>query len=134
MKEQNKEDYLRAIYHLWEVDRKKVRSVDIAEHLDISKASVSQMLSKLAEARMISRRPYSGVSFTKRGRQAAESLTHKHRVIEVFLKDVLGFSDGRVHEEAHRLEHAFSEYGIARLNKFLKGPKACPGGKKIPKN
>jgi len=131
---QNKEDYLRAIYHFWEKEKSIVRSVDIARYLDVSKASVSEMMNKLTKEKLISKQAYGGVSFTKKGLKHAETMTRKHRVIEVFLKDVLGFTDSKVHAEAHSLEHAFSDYGIDRLNAYLKKPAACPGGKKIPKN
>lgn len=133
MNKQSREDYLRAIYNFWEQKGRVIRSVDIAEYLDISKASVSQMLKKLAKQRQIRIKPYSYVLFSAKGLQEAKKLTYKHRIIEVFLMNVLGIDKQKIHQEAHKLEHCFSDNAIKKLAKFLNNPKYCPDGKKIPK-
>ena len=133
MIQQNREDYLRAIYNFWEKDDKSIRSVDIAEYLKISKASVSQMLKKLAQKKYIKIKPYSYISFTPQGLKIAKKLMYKHRIIEVFLKDILKISRQRIHQEANKLEHGFSDEAIIKLAKLINNPRYCPGGKRIPK-
>lgn len=131
--QQSQEDYLRAIYSFWEQHDGVIRSVDIAGYLNISKASVSQMLKKLSQQKYIKIKPYSYVLFTAKGLVLAKKLMYKHRIIEVFLNEILDISKKKVHEEANRLEHGFSDETIRKLAKFINNPKCCPGGKKIPK-
>jgi len=132
MTKKTREDYLRAIYYFQE-QGKSVRSVDIAKYLEISKASVSEMLKKLIKGKYIKMAPYSEITFTAKGLQEAKKLTYKHRVIEVFLKDILHCPLKNIHQGAHELEHAFSDSNIKKLAKFLNNPQYCPDGKKIPK-
>lgn len=127
----SKEDYLRVMYELYEKED-CIKSVDIAFILKVTKSSVSQMIKKLANERLIITKPYSKIKFTSKGLKKAKQLMHNHRVIEVFLKDILKYDIKKVHEEAHKLEHAFSEDSIERLDKFLKNPKISPHGKVIP--
>jgi len=130
---QSREDYLRAIYNFWEQKHKTIRSVDIAKCLNVSKASVSQMIKKLAKQGYIRIKPYFGISFTTKGFKEAKKLTRKHRIMEVFLNDVLKISKRNIHNEAHKLEHCVSDEVIKKLAKFLNNPKYNPQGKKIPK-
>lgn len=130
---QSREDYLRVIYLFWEKKDKNIRSVDIARYLDVSKASVSQMLKKLANQKYICIKPYSNISFTTKGLQEAKKLIYKYRIIEVFLVDILHISRKKINQEAHKLEHCFSDEVITKLAKFLNNPKYCPDGKKIIK-
>lgn len=129
---QYQEDYLRAIYRAYEKNE-DIRSVDIAKELKISKPAVSEMLKKLARLKYIRMAPYSNITLTAKGLKTAKELTYKHRVIEVFLKDILKISKNNIHKEAHKLEHTVSEEVIKKLSKFLDNPKVCPGGKNIPK-
>ncbi len=124
---------MRALYSFWEHDKTAIRSVDIAAYLHISKASVSQMLKKLAQQNYIKIRPYSYIVFTPNGLRLARKLMYKHRVIEVFLLNFLGIHKSKIHEEAHRLEHGFSDLVIKQLAKFINNPRHCPSGKQIPK-
>jgi len=133
MLKQNQEDYLRVVYHLWEKDKQNIRSINIAKELKISKGAVSEMLKKLVKYKYIKMAPYSNIIFTKKGLKFAHELTHKHRIIEVFLKNILKISDKNIHQEAHKLEHAVSQEVIKKLAKFLNNPKVCPDGNKIPK-
>ena len=130
---QNQEDYLRAIYRLWEKDRQNIRSIDISKELEISKGAVSEMLKKLVKHQYIKMAPYSNIIFTNKGLKKARELTCKHRIIEVFLKNILKISNKNIHQEAHKLEHAVSQEVIIKLAKFLKNPKVCPDGKNIPR-
>jgi len=134
VKQKSAEDYLRTIYSLYEKEEDKgrgVKSVDVSKGLNISKPSVSEMLKKLSRRGLIEFEPYSNIFLTNRGMKGARRVMHNHRVIEVFLRKVLGYELSKVHEEAHKLEHAFSEESIKRLDRFLKNPKVCPHGKTI---
>lgn len=128
------EDYMRTLYGIYERQgfKEGIKSIDVADEMQISKSSVSQMFNKLKDLKLIKRDAYSKVSFTKDGLKEAKRVMHNHRVIEVFLKDVLDYELSKVHEEAHRLEHAFSEESIKRLDRFLQNPTRSPSGKNIP--
>ena len=126
----SQEDYLRAIYHFFE-EGKRVRSVDVAEYLKVSKPSVAEMISSLAKRGFIAKNRYSSIKLTKKGAEEARKITNKHRIIEVFLTEFLKMEKKNLHEEAHRLEHAFSDNVVKRLGVLLKKPKKCPHGKPI---
>ena len=134
MAKQNREDYLRVFYSLCEeTDKHCIRSVDVATYLKISKAAVSKMLKKLTDKGLIKMEKYSNIYFTERGFVEAEKLTYKHRVIEVFLAEILKINKKNIHEEAHKMEHSFSDEVIKKLAKYLNNPQYSPQGKKIPK-
>ncbi|MFH1642244.1 MAG: metal-dependent transcriptional regulator [Nanoarchaeota archaeon] len=131
----SKENYLRTMYGLYErLDHKEdgITSIRIAKELKITRASVSGMLKKLAVKKYIKFKPYSKIFFTVKGLKEAKRVMHNHRVIEVFLKKILNYDLDKVHEEAHRLEHAFSEESIKRLDEFLNHPRRSPYGYDIP--
>ena len=128
----NREDYLRAMYILKE-EKKEVKSIDLAKYLNVSKPSVSEMVGELKKDGLISYRRYSKLGFTPKGHKIAQNLTSKHRIIELFLKNILKISSASIHEEAHRLEHAFSDESIGKLKKLLGNPKKDPHGKPIPR-
>ncbi|PIY69845.1 hypothetical protein COY89_04360 [Candidatus Roizmanbacteria bacterium CG_4_10_14_0_8_um_filter_36_36] len=133
MHNQSQEDYLRAIFSL--VEKKgsnDVKSIEVATYLNVSKPAVSKMIKKLYQKKFIETRPYSNISLTKKGLKKTKILVYKHRIIEVFLVKTLGINKGRVHEEAHRLEHAFSDNAVYKLAKFLGNPRLCPDNQKIP--
>lgn len=134
MIEKTKEDYLRAIYHLGEEenDGADVSSVDICKYLKISKSSVSEMLRKLIKENLIRSEPYGKVRLAKKGLSSAVNITRKHRVIEVFLSEILKLKRDMIHEEAHKLEHAFSDESIKSICKMIGTAKNCPHGKNIP--
>ena len=132
MESANKEDYLRGIYHLME-DDPDVKSVDLADYLNITKPSVSEMLQQLNREGLVEYKKYSKLKFTSKGKKIAQKLTFKHRIIESFLKNMLRINSDDVHEEAHRLEHAFSDEAIDKLRRLLGNPKEDPHGKPIPK-
>ncbi len=131
------EDYLRVIYSLFERSRDKyegIKSIDISKELKITRPSVSGMVKKLVRLGYIKCNRYSKIFMTRKGENEAKRIMHSHRVLEVFLADVLGYDISEVHEEAHRLEHAFSEESIKRLDLLLDNPKMSPSRKKIPSN
>jgi DtxR family Mn-dependent transcriptional regulator len=131
----SREDYLRTIYSLYEKSEKMedgIRSVDLAKSLGVTKPSVSAMLRKLVDLELLKDIRYSNIHLTEKGWEEARRITHNHRVIEVFLEKILGYDAKDVHEEAHRLEHAFSEESIKRLDEYLNNPQTCPHGTAIP--
>ena len=127
----NKEDYLRGLYVL-EEEKRDMKSIDLAHYLNVSKPSVSEMVQELDKEGLISYKKYSKLRFTAKGRRIAQKITSKHRLIELFLKNVLKIDSKNIHQEAHRLEHAFSDESIAKLRKILGNPKKDPHGKPIP--
>lgn len=132
MVSKNKEDYLKAIYHLEEESKRPVKSIELAKYLKVSKPSVSKMIKKLSKFKLVSYKKYEELSLTKRGIKEAEKITYKHRIIEVFLNKMLKIGPSLIHEEGNRLEHAFSGESIEKLYLLLKNPKFCPHGKSIP--
>ena len=131
-KETTKEDYLRAIYHLEEENSQPVKSIDLASYMKVSKPSVSEMLRKLSDDGFVKFEAYSPMHLTAKGRKEAKAITFKHRVIEMFLSKMLKLDYQMIHDEAHKLEHAFSDVSIKRLHSLLGSPKHCPHGKPIP--
>ena len=125
------EDYLKAIYDL-ERDAQPATTNEIAERLAISPASVSGMVRRLAEQGLITHEPYRGVRLTQDGRRAALRTLRRHRILECYLTEVLGYPWDRVHDEAERLEHAASEELIERMADALGDPLHDPHGAPIP--
>jgi DtxR family Mn-dependent transcriptional regulator len=123
-------DYLKAI---WEIGGSGAASTkDVADQLSISSASVSNMFVRLQEMGFVEYERYQGASLTERGREEALRLLRRHRLIETFLLEHLGYSWQEVHEEAERLEHAVSDSFTERLAKFLGHPAYDPHGYPIP--
>lgn len=130
-----KEDYLRTIYHIQEEKQIKtgVSSVYISKYLNVSKSTVSEMLRKLMKEHIIQPFSYGKIKLTRKGLIHAIDITKKHRLIEAFLSDVLRIKQRNIHDEAHRLEHAFSKASLDSMSKLIKNKKTCPHGKPIPK-
>lgn len=129
-----KEDYIRVIYLLALQNDNRVRSIDIARKLQLSKSTVSESLKKLSIQKLITYEKYSSISLTFSGKLLGGRLTYKHRVIEVFLYKTLGVPLSSVHIEADKLEHAFSDQTIINLASFLNFPKEDPHGNIIELN
>jgi DtxR family Mn-dependent transcriptional regulator len=125
------EDYLKAIYDL-ELLGEPASTNDIADRLAISPASVSGMVRRLADQGLITHEPYRGVRLTDEGRTAALRTLRRHRILECYLTEVLGYPWDRVHDEAERLEHAASEELIERMAAALGNPIHDPHGAPIP--
>ena len=125
------EDYLKAIYDLERVGA-PASTNDIADRLAISPASVSGMMRRLAEQRLITHEPYRGVRLTGAGRKAALRTLRRHRILECYLIEVLGYEWDGVHDEAERLEHAASDELIERMAARLGNPTQDPHGAPIP--
>lgn len=122
VKKRGREDYLRAMWELFD-EIKGVKSVDIARKLGISKASVSEMLRKLAKDGLVKIEPYSKIYLTAKGKSIAKDLFDNHIIIKDFLKKYFRYEDDKAVEEAHKLEHAFSEESVLLLNEIVQGRK-----------
>lgn len=125
-----KEDYVRAIYLLQE-SGEDPGILQIAKRLNLSKSTVSERMKDLAKAGLTVSKPYSTISLTTSGLALGKKMTYKHRLIEVFLHQTLKLPKEKIHEEAERLEHAFSDEAIKHLDSFLKHPTHDPHGSPI---
>ncbi len=128
----SEENYLKAIYKLLEKGQEKISTNSISEMVATSPASVTDMLRKLAEKKLINYAPYKGVTLTAAGKRHATGIVRKHRLWELFLVEKLKYSWDEVHEIAEQLEHIQSESLVKRLDAFLGTPKFDPHGDPIP--
>jgi len=126
-----KEDYLETIFHL-ESEKKVPTTQEIANHLKISSAAVSENIKKLAKEGLVKHTPYKGASLTAKGQAIAVDVVRRHRLSERFLVDKLGVKWEEVHGEAHKLEHGISKVIEDKLYKILGEPKTCPHGNPVP--
>ncbi len=125
------EDYLKHIFHLSSSEN-KANTGSLAALLNISPASVSEMVNKLSAEGWITNEPYHGFKLTKKGQKVAVNLVRKHRLIEVFLQQHLKYRWDEVHAEAEKLEHAISDNFIDKLEEYLGFPEFDPHGDPIP--
>ena len=125
------EDYLKAIYTLAGA-RGEAATNDIAERLDLAPASVTEMVRRLADHGYLAYKRYRGVRLTATGRSAALRTVRRHRVIETYLSQALGYDFDSVHDEAERLEHAASDDLINRMASAVGEPEVDPHGSPIP--
>lgn len=126
------ENYLKAIFHLEHASGEEVSTNAIAEAMDTKPSSVTDMVQKLAEKKMLLYKRYKGVQLTEKGKRMASSVIRKHRLWEVFLVEKLQFHWDEVHEIAEQLEHIQSDELIDRLDAFLGSPDFDPHGDPIP--
>ena len=122
------EDYLKGIY--LRKKRKQYSNKNLAEYLNISPASVSEMIKKLSNENYLILEGRN-INLTKKGSDIAVNIIRKHRVWEVFLVEKLGYDKDEIHEEAEVLEHVTSDKLLEKLEKFLFYPKECPHGSPI---
>ena len=127
------ENYLKAIYTLSERNSSFDTSTnEIAGQINTKPPTVTDMLKKLMDKKLVSYHKYKRVELTKAGKQVAIQIIRKHRLWEVFLHDKLQFPWDEVHEVAEQLEHIHSEKLIASLEEYLGHPKIDPHGDPIP--
>ncbi len=121
------------IYRFEESGHKIVKTTDLAKDLGVSPASVTEMISgPLRRKGLVKYKPYKGVSLTEKGRKVASAAMRKHRLAERLLVDMVGVNWDESHEEACKLEHAFSEDVVEKLDDALGNPASCPHGNIIP--
>jgi DtxR family Mn-dependent transcriptional regulator len=126
------ENYAKAIYELQEKDAGAVRTTDIALRLGVTPASASGMLKRLADEGVVEYQPYHGARLTPDGERIALETIRHHRLIELFLAEVLDMPWDRVHEEAEVLEHHISEELEELIAAKLGEPALDPHGDPIP--
>ncbi len=126
------ENYLKAIFKLSNESETVVSTNALASKLGTSAASVSDMLRKLSDKKLISYKKYQGVTLTTKGTSVAVQIVRRHRLWEMFLVEKLNFKWDEVHDIAEELEHIKSEKLIAHLDEFLGFPEADPHGDPIP--
>ena len=125
------QDYLKEIYKLG-TETERVSTSALAERQQVSAASASAMVKKLAALGLAEHAPYRGVTLTHAGEQVALEVIRHHRLLELYLAETLGIGVDDVHDEADRLEHALSEELEARIDKALGFPTHDPHGDPIP--
>ena len=126
------ENYLKAILSISLKEDSKVSTNSISREIGTSAASVSDMLKKLQDKKLIKYEKYKGVELSKKGEIKAINILRKHRLWETFLVNNLGFNWGEVHDVAEQLEHIKSSELIDRLDSYLSFPKYDPHGEPIP--
>ena len=127
----SKENHIKAIFHLQEEDG-VVTTNQLAAALQTKPASVTDMLKKLKEQKLLLYEKYKGFRLTAEGKKIALQIIRKHRLWECFLVEKLEFGWDEVHEIAEELEHISSKKLIDRLDAFLEFPKTDPHGDPIP--
>lgn len=126
------ENYLKAIYKLIEKENDVISTNAIAEKVNTKAASVTDMLKRLADKKLIHYQKYQGVTLTAKGEKIALNIIRKHRLWEMFLVEKLNFKWDEVHDIAEQLEHINSDKLIEQLDKYLGHPKTDPHGDPIP--
>ena len=124
------EDYLKTIYKLQSDEA--VSTSAIAEAMDVSSASVTNMAQRLADRQLVEYKSYQGVRLTDAGKKIALEIIRHHRLLELYLKEMMGYSWEQLHEEAEHLEHHISEEFEQKIDELLDYPTHDPHGHPIP--
>lgn len=125
------EDYLKAVLKLEDMNE-KVSTSKVARRLDVVDGTVTDMLRKLRSAGLLEYTPYYGAALTPKGRAIALKIVRRHRLIELFLHQIMGYGWEQVHDEAERLEHAVSDFFVERIDILMNHPTQDPHGEAIP--
>jgi DtxR family Mn-dependent transcriptional regulator len=125
------QDYLKVIYKLQQQGG-VVSTSALAEAMDVTAASATGMVKKLAGLKLVRHNPYQGVTLTRAGEKMALEVIRHHRLLELYLAEALGYTWDKVHEEAERLEHAISEEFEEKIFEALGRPTRDPHGDPIP--
>jgi len=129
------ENYLKAIYQGQSTligDERLVSMGQVAASLGVTPGTATTMVKALADAGLAEYEPYSGVRLTAAGEKLAGLVLRRHRLVELFLVQVMGMSWAEVHDEAEQLEHVVSERLIERIDQMLGHPTHDPHGDPIP--
>ena len=130
---QSVEDYLKAIYKLEAtLDGKGVPTSKLAAEMGVANASVTNMVKRLSDLGMVTYESYYGSKLTESGRKIALEMIRHHRLLELYLAEMLGYSWDQVHDEAEKLEHHISEQFEDKISELLNDPKFDPHGDPIP--
>jgi DtxR family Mn-dependent transcriptional regulator len=126
------QDYLKVIWSATEWSDTPVTVKQLAERLGVRAATISDGIRRLADQGMLVHEPYGGIELTETGRRHAVAMVRRHRLLETFLVEELGYGWDEVHDEAEVLEHAVSDTMIERIDRRLGFPSRDPHGDPIP--
>lgn len=127
----NKEDYLKCIYEIG-TQVEKISNKEIAARMQVSPPAVTEMMKKLIADSFLVKDKEKGYLLTEQGLQSVSQLYRKHRLIEVFLVENLGYTTDEIHQEAEVVEHTISDRFVDGLEQMLDFPQTCPHGGTIP--
>lgn len=125
------ENYLKALYHLT-ADKKEVSVNELAKRMDLKMPSVTSMMKKMADEKLIKYEKYKPVKLTDKGKKMAGLIIRKHRLTEMFLVNVMNFGWEEVHEIAEQVEHIKSAAFFRKMDEMLGFPSKDPHGSAIP--
>jgi DtxR family transcriptional regulator, Mn-dependent transcriptional regulator len=129
------ENYLKAIYLGGGALSPPTRLLpmgQLAGALGVAPGTATTMVKTLAESGLVEYEPYAGVALTEAGGKLAALVVRRHRVVELFLVNVMGYGWDEVHDEAEQLEHAVSDRLVDRMDEMLGQPEVDPHGDPIP--
>ncbi|GBE66953.1 transcriptional regulator [Mycobacterium sp. MFM001] len=126
------QDYLKVIWNAQEWSPDKVSTKMLADRIGVSASTASESIRKLAEQGLVNHEKYGAVTLTESGRRAALAMVRRHRLLETFLVNELGYGWDEVHDEAEVLEHAVSDRLVSRIDAKLGYPHRDPHGDPIP--
>lgn len=127
----SEENYIKAIFHLQE-EVERVNTLQLAQVMKAKPASITDMLKKLKNKKLLDYQPYYGFKLTTEGNKIALGVIRRHRLWEYFLSEKLKFNLHEIHELAEVLEHVSSKKLIDKLDAYLGSPKFDPHGDPIP--
>ncbi len=127
------ENYLKSLFLLDQQGEQEISTGELAKSLHVTPGSATSMIKTLSDAGLVDHRPHYGVKLTKRGRILAIHVVRRHRIVELFLVEILGMDWSKVHDEAEQLEHVVSDAVIERMDVLLKRPLFDPHGDPIPR-
>ncbi|KRC52040.1 DtxR family transcriptional regulator [Leifsonia sp. Root227] len=126
------QDYLKVIWSATEWSETPITVKQLAERLGVRAATISDGIRRLVDQGMLVHEPYGGIELTETGRHHAVAMVRRHRLLETFLVEELGYGWDEVHDEAEVLEHAVSDGLIDRIDRRLGFPSRDPHGDPIP--
>lgn len=126
------QDYLKFIWSATEWEGDPVTVKQLSERMGVRAATVSDGIRRLTEQGLLAHEPYGGIELTEEGRRHAVAMVRRHRLIETFLVEELGYGWDEVHDEAEVLEHAVSDDLVERIDRRLGFPARDPHGDPIP--
>lgn len=126
------QDYVKTIYAFTEWQDTPITTSRLAARLAVAKSSVSEMVRKLVDLGLAHHEPYAAVELTDKGRRLALAMVRRHRLLETYLVEELGYRWDEVHDEAELLEHAVSDLLIERMAAKMGYPTRDPHGDPIP--
>lgn len=126
------QDYLKVVCTASEWSTEPITTTALAARLNIAPSSVSEMMRRLAAMGLVHHRPYEAIQLTEEGRRMGLAMMRRHRLIETYLVEELGYTWDEVHDEAEVLEHAISDKMLDRMDAKLGHPVRDPHGDPIP--